>query len=205
MQVIKEYEGNIGDGDNSGAVISRIGKRQLVGTNIANVTPPTKKAHSTANRSIPQSLSSQDHMSSRRISMSPGLPSILRTQESTSTINVASYDKRKEPGKTIFAFNPKNMEGNSSNLRKNKKCAISYSEYDTNVKESYQHMFTTIEERAQALENHLIEMGDFMIERYNLGEKGENDESDEIAGLEDVGVPRQDKICCIGRICNSVS
>jgi hypothetical protein len=64
-------------------------------------------------------------------------------------------------------------------------------------------MFTPLEERAKALDQHLVDMGEVMVERYGLGKQDEDNETG-IAGLEAVGVPRQDMVCCIGRVCNAV-
>jgi DNA polymerase alpha subunit B len=55
-------------------------------------------------------------------------------------------------------------------------------------------MFTPLDERAKALDRQLVELGDAMVKQYGLGQE---------IPLEGVGVPRQEVICCIGRICNA--
>jgi hypothetical protein len=52
-----------------------------------------------------------------------------------------------------------------------------------------------LDERAKALDRQLVELGDAMVKQYGLGQE---------IPLEGVGVPRQEVICCIGRICNAV-
>jgi hypothetical protein len=58
-------------------------------------------------------------------------------------------------------------------------------------------MFTTLEERAKILDDQLVTMGEEIMESCLGG--------DDVAELEAVGVPRQDKVTCVGRICNEVS
>ena len=59
-------------------------------------------------------------------------------------------------------------------------------------------MFTVIDDRARKLDEWLGEKEREITERYHF------DEDADVAALEAVNVPRQEKICCIGRICNSV-
>ena len=68
-----------------------------------------------------------------------------------------------------------------------------------------------MDERAKALDDQLVKMGKIMMERYNIPDGSDEsamdvDANDDtaIAPLEAVGVPNQDKVCCIGRICNAV-
>ena len=61
-------------------------------------------------------------------------------------------------------------------------------------------MFTATEDRARALEAHLQRRGQQIVEKYGISD-GENG----IAPLEQVNIPRQEVVCCVGRICNEVS
>lgn len=194
-QVIKECGDKVGEIGN-GAVITRVGKRQSAATNIPSVTPPSKRPNIAGK-------SADDNSTSN--SMDPAPPSALRSSDSVPVLNLEKYEDRREPGKVVKTFNPDMLDASAFTARKSTKCTVSYADFESNVKESYRHMFTTNDERANALDRHLVEMGDQMIERYNLGQINEVDESADVAGLEAVGIPRQDKICCIGRICNSVS
>ena len=60
-------------------------------------------------------------------------------------------------------------------------------------------MFTVLDERARQLDGMLQEKQEEFAERYHFGQDGA------VAALEAVGVPRQEPICCIGRVCNAVS
>jgi DNA polymerase alpha subunit B N-terminal len=195
MQVIKEC-GNI----DVGAVITRVGKRQSANKDVPSVTPPSKKANTSERTNNVLTVASN---LGRRVSMSPAPPSILSSTDGIPSLKLEKYEERRDPGKVVLSFNPNNLLSATQTTRTTPKCHVSYSNFESNVKESYRHMFTTTDERASALDRHLVELGDQMIERYNLGKS--DDESAEVAELEAVGVPRQDKICCIGRICNAVS
>ena len=207
QQVIKECGDNM-EIMNTGAVMTRVptAKRQLPEKNIPNVTPPSKKS---GMRVDSTSIRSKPVTASRRVSMSPELPLSLRKNDAGPSSD--KYNDRRDSGKVISSFNPKDMENYvSTKERPVPKCEINCSEFDTNVKESYRHMFTTIEERAKALDKHILTVGDCLKERYGLGKQSNASEneaalSEDVAALEEVGVARQDKVCNIGRICNAVS
>jgi len=74
-----------------------------------------------------------------------------------------------------------------------------------NITESYRHMFTTLEDRANALERRLIHMKNAIIEdieseRRDKDKKQTNNDVE--AFFEEVNVPRQHPSTCVGRICN---
>mmetsp|Transcript_6307 Transcript_6307/g.9703 ORF Transcript_6307/g.9703 Transcript_6307/m.9703 type:complete len:604 (+) Transcript_6307:167-1978(+) len=100
-----------------------------------------------------------------------------------------TYDDRSGVGKVVVSFGQKkNTEQLDPSL--NRVCTIS-SDFDTNIVDAYRHMNYPLEERAKVLEEQLVTMGDAIISQYT----GD-------AEIEAVGVPRQDKILCVGRICN---
>mmetsp|Transcript_21957 Transcript_21957/g.61036 ORF Transcript_21957/g.61036 Transcript_21957/m.61036 type:complete len:3067 (+) Transcript_21957:267-9467(+) len=70
-----------------------------------------------------------------------------------------------------------------------------------NVTKPYRHMFTTMEDRALALEKHLVRIRE-AIESDIDSDKTGNKEKHEHAPLEEVNVPRQDPSTFVGRICN---
>jgi hypothetical protein len=193
----------------TGAVVSRptLGKRQsrspnnTDGESLPSVTPPSKRFNVTFDDST---FSAVDAVASnRRVSLSPAPPGIL-SQTPISTL--PKYGERKEAGKVVVTFNPNKLEATESSsvtpVSSSPKCTVS-TDFVTNVQEAYRHMFTPLEERAKALDQHLVDLGEIMVERYGLGKQDEDNETG-IAGLEAVGVPRQDKVCCIGRVCNAV-
>ena len=72
-------------------------------------------------------------------------------------------------------------------------------------------MFTTMQERSAALESHLVDMSQNIIDKLypDKGDMGaaedEKANQNDVSPLEQVNVPRQDMVCCVGRICNEVS
>jgi hypothetical protein len=180
------------DAEKNGAVVSRpaLGKRQ---GDPSMVTPPNKRGAG-ANMKTP--VSAVDKVAANRVSMSPN--KVTPRGPTTAPVNIITYNERKNAGQVMVTFNPNDLPPISEATdSKAQKCVVSCS-FDTNVTKPYRHMFTTLEERANALDNHLNKMGEKMVERYEIGK------DDGIAAFEAVGVPRQDEVCCIGRICNEV-
>lgn len=167
--------------DPEGAVYTRP-KRQTETT--AVITPSSNKR---------QQHSFQPSAMSSRMSLSPEAP---MTEEETT--KKPAFSERKDSGKVVASFNPKNLpvpvpQPVGTSLR----CKVSFDEYETNVKSPYRHMFTTTEERSRQLDRMIQEKEELYSQRYEFG-------SENFAELEAVGVPRQETICCIGRICNAV-
>jgi hypothetical protein len=162
-----------------GAVVARpaLGKRQA-----APMVTPVKRPHTPSN-------ANRVTMSPNKVTPHPPTP--------TPTPHLPSYGKRKNAGQVIVTFNPNDLPAITPIESSSRRCEVSAS-FPTNVKKPYRHMFTTLEERSNALDRHLVKMGEEMIERYEIGK------DDGIAALEAVGVPRQDTVCCIGRVCNEV-
>jgi hypothetical protein len=84
----------------------------------------------------------------------------------------------------------------ASTTKLRQKCRIS-TKFETNALEAYRHWFTVLDDRALALDLQLQQHSEMFNEQYNFG-------SDQIAALEVIGVPRQETVCCIGRICYAV-
>lgn len=175
-----------------GAVVSRsaLGKRQAS----TMVTPPNKRVQGTSLNTTP--VSAVDKVASSRNRMSPN--KVTPHGPSPPTVNIISYGERKNAGQVLVTYNPNDLEPVTQEDSSKPRCIVSSDDFSTNVQTPYRHMFTTLEERAVALDDHLNEMGNAMVQRYEIGK------DDGIAALEAVGVPRQDKVCCIGRICNEV-
>lgn len=172
------------------AVVSRsaMGKRQTSATPL--VTPPAKRL---LGRDTPKSAVDAIASSSAKVSMSP--------KQVTPTPNLPSYEDRKNAGKVLVTLNPHNLDPMDEITSEDNKprCVVSSDAFaTTNIQDPYRHMFTTLEERATALDGHLLSLGEDMVEKFEIGKEG----NDAIAPLEAVGVPRQDKVCCVGRICN---
>jgi DNA polymerase alpha subunit B N-terminal len=193
------------DDKNSAVRVTAFNKRDM---SSVVITP----AH--LNKKRPTSSGSESTSSDyRRISLSPNA---TRTHISSQPMAVASlpsssaplvtYDGRKGAGTVVVSYNPSSrtmtpsciIEINASGvLRERPKCTIT-TNFPSNVTEPFRHWFTVLDDRAMALDVQLQQHTSILNERYNFG-------SEQIAAVEAIGVPRQDTICCIGRICNAVS
>jgi len=161
--------------------------------------------------------------------------SSLATTTTTTTYTPPKYDERTGAGKVVLTLNPNDLPAATAEetTATSAKCSISHQHFDTNVQKPYRHLFTTIEERAKHLDQQLEGLEKVLMQRFkimakkdsiynpdnliagNLDKDGdavmtqpttETSEHDtDVAPLEAVGIPRQEKISCIGRICNSVS
>jgi DNA polymerase alpha subunit B len=72
-----------------------------------------------------------------------------------------------------------------------------------NITESYRHMFTTLEDRANALQRQLVRTKDAIVEDIESERMNKKEAADDVvASFEEVNVPRQHPSTCVGRICN---
>jgi DNA polymerase alpha subunit B N-terminal len=157
------------------------------------------------NKKRPTSSSSESTSSDfRRVSISPSAPklSFSSTATTSSSVPQVTYGERQGAGKVVVTFNPSARtvaptSAIDATSDRRPKCAIS-TNFDTNVSEPYRHWFTVLDDRALALDLQLQQHSDMLNKQYNFG-------SDQIAALEVIGIPRQETICCIGRVCNAVS
>lgn len=181
-----------------GAVVARpsLTKKRDPAENTVVITPTQK------NKRQQQHGSKRNESSgNRRISLSPD-PPFVTLNSSTPDLQLPAYSERQGSGKVVADFNPSKVvvtdTTTDTTIRSHKpKCVIA-NDFPTNVQEPYRHMFTVLDERAARLDEQLQEKYDEFCGVYDFG-------SEQIAGLEAVGVPRQEAVCCIGRICNSVS
>jgi len=132
-----------------------------------------------------------------RVSLSPDPPLAHQPKLETSS-SIPAFSERTNAGRVVTTFNPNNLAPIELAAASKPKCVISYDEFETNVAKPYRHMFTVMDERARKLDEWIVEKEVELMERYHFGES-------DVAALEAVAVPRQEKICCIGRICNAVS
>jgi hypothetical protein len=166
------------------AVVSRPALSKRSG--VPMVTPPAKRMQS---GELKTPVSAVDAVA--RVSISPNM-------SNAPSISSPAYNERTGVGKVVFSFNPRSLPKSDSTASTKHRCEI-IAAFPTNVSKPFRHMFTPLEEKARALDEHLVTMGEEIVTRYAIGQ----DEG--IADLEAVGVPRQDKVCCLGRICNEVS
>ena len=179
--VIKDYDT---------AVISRpgLGKRH----GLPMVTPEAKRFHNAPATDAQTSAVDAIAHNSRRVSFSPNK---MVVSEQLPVMQMPSYEERTGVGKVVVSYHPKKVLPVEHIAASGKpRCLISL-DFGTNVTQAYRHMFTTLEERARILDDHLASMGEDIVEF--LGSEG-------VAEVEAVGVPRQEQVTCVGRICNEV-
>jgi hypothetical protein len=189
-QLVKDSELQVSPATPTGGAVQTRGVKRQSNTmkdGLNMVTPPAKRTNAAASHA--SGISSIDSVTTNIQSPKRGLASI----------NLPKYSERTGVNKVVASYNPTNLLAVATSESVKTKCTIS-STFETNAMKPYRHMFTTLEERAQALDDHLVQLGNEITKRYGISD-GEND----IAPLEAVNVPRQDKVCCIGRICNEVS
>jgi hypothetical protein len=176
-----------------GAIQSRNVKRQA-----STVTPPSAKRQQTPNSKGFAASSSVDSVALK----STDSPSAATTRTKTPGPPLPKYEERIKVGSVAASFNPKDWPAIApapSSTGKHR-CAIDTQDFAThNITEPYRHMFTAISDRAEALEGQLQSTGQQIVEKYGISD-GENG----IAPLEQVNIPRQEAVCCVGRICNEV-
>ncbi|KAG7347080.1 DNA polymerase alpha/epsilon subunit B [Nitzschia inconspicua] len=175
------------------------------------VTPPTAKRHQSGSTGKDASSSS----SVDQVAIQGGSPTVGAAIKK-STIPLPKYEERTNVGQVVVAY-PSNRtdDKDDRNTKAGPRCVISSSNQDVgryNVTKPYRHMFTTMEDRASALEQLLVERKEAIMkyhglsaESNTLGSTIETDEDDVdgvFAPLDEVNVARQEKITCIGRICN---
>eukprot|EP00586_Coscinodiscus_wailesii_P013000 CAMPEP_0172500080 /NCGR_PEP_ID=MMETSP1066-20121228/134475_1 /TAXON_ID=671091 /ORGANISM="Coscinodiscus wailesii, Strain CCMP2513" /LENGTH=570 /DNA_ID=CAMNT_0013274157 /DNA_START=155 /DNA_END=1867 /DNA_ORIENTATION=+ len=132
----------------------------------------------------------------RRVEMTPPPPKKARKnipnptphKISVSPSKTFSFETRSDAGKVMVSYNPANVDVEKV---KYGKCDIDTRSFeDTNARD-YRYMFTTVEDRADALNDQAVLMGEIISEENNLEEI-----------IKPVGTPHQDKVCLVGRICN---
>ena len=127
-----------------------------------------------------------------RVSLSPKPP----ISNQTSARKKVKYEERQGAGTVVATYQPE-LPGPSAKTSNQPRCLIAWRNYTTNVQKPYRHFFTSLPQKAQALETHLNRLSQLFQETYAFGQG-------DLAALEAVGLPRQEPICCLGRICSSV-
>mmetsp|Transcript_5284 Transcript_5284/g.9614 ORF Transcript_5284/g.9614 Transcript_5284/m.9614 type:complete len:649 (-) Transcript_5284:46-1992(-) len=111
-----------------------------------------------------------------------------------STSPAAAYEDRKNVGQVVAHFNTQLDEKKVDlNLVTGGRVGPSISgltDFGTNVSQKYRYMFTTLPERAQALDSHLVSLGKEMAGAFDMKD------------LCPIGEPRTDTVKVIGRVCN---
>eukprot|EP01041_Mallomonas_annulata_P010537 gene10537-21974_t len=160
-----------------------------------NTPSPSASASKTApNFSTPASTRQSKTQNSDNQFTSP----ISITKNQTSEKPTVKYSDRQNSGTILMDHNKElGSRGEfipSSNSSIGMRCRVDTSdELFENIKQRYRYMFTTLEERAKALDKQLIQIQDAMCRRGGITE------------LTPVGVPSQDMTWVCGRICSDSS
>lgn len=131
-----------------------------------------------------------------RISMSPQRAP-LRATTTSSTTPKPLYKDRRDIGKEVLVFNNPLVDNVDAPPADQPRCNVSHRHTTSNVSRPYRHLFTVLEEQSLQLNQMIEEKTNEFSEKFDFG-------SEQIAALGAVGVPLQDTVCCIGRICNVV-
>jgi len=164
--------------------------------------------------------------------MSAGAAGASTTVITPMKIETIKYTQRTNSGQTVTSYNPNNLPSTSEllaiksssekeTIQNHRGATIQLHPSSTHPKSTYRHMFTPLEKRATALENQLITMSNNICQKYNISSEEDEmiaamdgivkSEVDKSSGSEDVdslwtpvGLPKQSKVVCVGRICNEV-
>lgn len=175
-----------------------------------NVIPPTTSS-GTAIMTTPKTTKSPEQVTSshsvvtpapkpnpaRKISLSP-MPPILASMESSR--KKMKYDERQGVGTVVATYQPDLAVVPITTSPDAPRCTIQWdtsTKFPTNVTQPYRHLFTPLSQKAQALEQHMQKMTRVLEDAHAFGQG-------DLASLEAVGLPGQDLVCNIGRICSSV-
>lgn len=119
-------------------------------------------------------------------------------EQSFSQSTGTSYDQRTGSGQIMASYAPRDSAQTVDSLTAGaatvikRPCQIDYNEEDfVNITQPYRFMFTSLDERALALERHLLHLQKKMCSAFNIPEDN----------LQPVGTPSQDFVWCCGRIC----
>jgi hypothetical protein len=221
-QVTPATEGIINSTKGAAMVITNKRKRDVNDNYISNmVTPPTAKRHQSGPGEVPsfQNKNMSSSSSIDQVAIQDGSPTIMKKSTVADTIPGSVYTERTNAGQVVLAY-PSNRTSTTDrrNTKTGTRCTISSSHEKIgryNITKPYRHMFTTMEDRAVALEQLLVAQKEAIIENHGLSttaysnhNNNSNDSDDNLTGafapLEEVNVARQEKVVCIGRICNEV-
>lgn len=189
IQVRKQSEVTPPSMTSDGAIQTRSVKRQA-----SMVTPPTAKRQHTSNGKVSSASASSVDSVALETNNSP------TAAPRPEAPPLPKYDERTKAGQIVASYNPKEWPVITPSAASGSDRCVLKTDGLNNISEPYRHMFTATADRAQALEAHLLRMGQNIVEKYGISD-GQNG----IAPLEQVNIPRQEAVCCVGRICNEVS
>ena len=149
------------------------------------------------------------------------VPSPVRSNDTAKNVQATKftpklpkYEERTNVGHVVASYTAGHHNENQTNASNSSHCRCVVStnmngeDNDVtrfNITEPYRFMFTTLEDRANALEQHLVRMKDAIVDDIEKGKNSNNkNEPNNVFGepFEEVNIPRQDPSTFVGRICN---
>ena len=183
----------------------------------ATMVTPTSSQKRQKQPSPDVPTSSVDQLASRG-----NIPSPVRSSNTAAAASVKKvtpklpkYEERTKSGHVVVSY-PAGSVIEQKTDSKQRRCILTTKGAEetskdddvtrNNIKETYRHMFTTLEDRANALERQLVRTKTAIIEdieKERMNKKNQPNAGDEVeASFEEVNVPRQHPSTCVGRICN---
>ena len=188
-------------GDNNNRVVGTSSAKRKAGPSSVSPTP---------NKTKVKRENEQQQQLATPSSSTPAGENILITPTKTPT-----YKERTNQGAVVSTYNPHNLPTavSSSNDDSHIAASIQYHPSSSHPTKSYRHMFTPLEARAQVLEERLATMTEKIQSAHSDGGdvlvKQEADAADtndtDSSTWAPVGIPRQNTVRCVGRICNEVN
>lgn len=134
------------------------------------------------------------------------------------------YADRTNAGQVVASYNPNGLpsaaellagasEEERARVAAHRAAAIAIHPAATHPRGTFRHMFAPLERRSGALEDRLNDMSDAICAAYRIKSEeeemvdcmdGVKDEGGEFSNWTPVGIPKQGKVLCVGRICNEV-
>lgn len=184
-------------GENNNRVVGTSSAKRKAGPSSVTPTPNKTKVKRENEQQQPQlaTPSSSNHAGKN----------ILITPTKTPT-----YQERTNQGEVVSTYNPHYLPtAASSNNGSHIAASIQYHPSSTHPTKSYRHMFTPLEARAQVLEERLATMTEQIQSAHSDGDDVVKQEVEAAAATDGdsstwapVGIPRQNTVRCVGRICN---
>jgi hypothetical protein len=187
-------------GENNNRVVGTSSAKRKAGPSSVTPTPNKTKVKRENEQQQPQLATPS--------SSNPAGKNILITPTKTPT-----YQERTNQGEVVSTYNPHDLPtAASSNNGSHIAASIQYHPSSTHPTKSYRHMFTPLEARAQVLEERLATMTEQIQSAHSDGDDVVKQEVEAAAATDGdsstwapVGIPRQNTVRCVGRICNEVN
>lgn len=184
-------------GENNNRVVGTSSAKRKAGPNSVTPTPNKTKVKRENEQQQQPATPSSSALAGKNILITP--------------TKTPTYKERTNQGAVVSTYNPHNLPAAAASSNgSHVSASIQYHPAASHPTKSYRHMFTPLEARAQVLEDRLATMTE-QIQEANSDDTAVKQEADAFAASVNdstewapVGVPRQNTVRCVGRICNEV-